>query len=139
LERRLKPCNQELSPARIRDTVIQVFEIVESTHIGPRAEQVQDRLHALLAHGVRPRQSSGLHDARQTFLILACLARATQSEPLADDITGFVCKNIHLIVDREKPYRCGDWIFALQEMRGLEDNWTLDELIARFSHSNRTT
>ncbi|OAL06976.1 hypothetical protein IQ06DRAFT_6133 [Phaeosphaeriaceae sp. SRC1lsM3a] len=137
VDRRLKPCI-DLSPTRIRDTVIQVFEVVQFTYLGPRTEQVQNKLHAMLAEDIQSRRSSGLNETRETFLVLGSLAQASRSEPLPDAVTGFICRRLVLIVDREKPNRYGHCICGLQEMRGLEDDLTLDEWIAWFSRSKRT-
>lgn len=122
----------DIGTTMIRNTFRQLLVHFEPNHVGSREEGVHSDLHTLLLHDVQMGHSLGTKKTRQTFYILACVARIIESERLAEAITRFLRQHVSHVVGKEKPERYGEWVAALKELRGLEDDAILDQLTACF-------
>jgi hypothetical protein len=64
------------------------------------------------------------------FVVLACLARITTSDKLAEVLVTWLSSFVNLVVQYETPHHLREWGSAMCELRGLAYEPTLQQLLA---------
>jgi hypothetical protein len=119
-----------ITSSTIRHSLKQFFDAFRPFHNISHTSWLKQKLERLLNTDIHGPQVSGCKSIRQTFLILACLARTTASAKLADALATWLSNFDNLVVQYETPHHLREWGFAICELRGLAYEPTLQQLLA---------
>ncbi|KAL5116146.1 hypothetical protein ACEQ8H_005922 [Pleosporales sp. CAS-2024a] len=118
-----------ISTCTIRTVLKTFFDAFRPRRFVSRTDHIAKTLESLIQVDLHRGSLWGLEGSRPAFLVLASLARITASDRLGQALVTFLSAFVFLVAQHETRHVLREWAMALDELRGLVYESTLQQLV----------